>query len=102
MSDVVQQPAREPLFRAKFIMIREAELLPVLVPAAASAELQLTRFKRVFAQGECELHVMGTGALGFCVTKLAFTRTDGALLNRGPGDAPAILARILDRHFLAS
>lgn len=68
------------LFRAKYVVLRGSVEIPVLMPPEFAGDLP----PGLVSSGNCELHTLGAGALGFTVTAAREDRRlkDSQLLDR--------------------
>lgn len=82
------------IWRAKYVVLLHQGLeVPVILPRnAGMAHAEIAKIGHPVAAGECELHTLGAGALGFTVFGESFSLS---LKSRGQKDAV-----LLDFHYL--
>lgn len=82
------------LFRAKYVVVLHQGLeVPVILPInAGMAHAEIARVGHVIAAGECMLHTLGEGAVGFGASGESISLK---LKSRGLKDA-----QLLDFHYL--
>jgi hypothetical protein len=82
------------IFRAKYVVVLHQGLeVPVILPCnAGMAHAEIAKIGHAIAAGECELHTLGEGALGFTA--------DGESLSLKLKARPEKDAKLLDLHFL--